>query len=76
MSRISPAKLKQKQYALDDAKIKRAQKLLGTSSEEETIERALDEVIAERERSRAAWRAHKALLKSGIQIKDVYGVLE
>jgi hypothetical protein len=76
MSRISSAKTKQKQYALDEAKIKRAQRLLGTSSEEETIERALDEVIAELERSRAAWRAHKALLKSGIQIKDVYGVLE
>jgi hypothetical protein len=76
MSRISSAKLKQKQYTLDRAKIKRAQKLLGTSSEEETIERALDEVIADRERNRAAWRGHNAFLKSGIQIKDVYGKLE
>jgi len=65
-----------KHYVLDEAKIQRAQKLLGTKTETETIERALEEVITERERNRAAWRAHERLLKSGIQIKDVYGVLE
>jgi len=41
-----------------------------------TIERALEEVITERERIRAAWQAHEQFLKSGIQIRDVYGVLE
>jgi hypothetical protein len=70
------AKVKHKHYVLDEKKIKRAQKLLGTATETETIERALEEVITERERRRAARRAHKRFLKSGIQIQDVYGVLE
>jgi hypothetical protein len=65
-----------KHYVLDEAKIRRAQKLLGTKTETETIERALEEVITERERSRAAWRAHERFLRSGIQIRDVYGVLK
>jgi Bacterial antitoxin of type II TA system, VapB len=69
-------KSKHKHYVLDEAKIRRAQKLLGTKTETETIERALDEVITERERNQAAWRSHERLIKSQIQIKDVYGVLE
>ena len=70
------SKSRHKHYVLDEAKIRRAQKLLGTKTETETIERALEEVITERERIRAAWRAHEQFLKSGIQIRDVYGVLE
>jgi hypothetical protein len=70
------AQSKRKQYLIDEAKIRRAQKLLGTATEAETIERALDEIISERERNQAAWRAHRRLISSGIQIKDVYGVLE
>jgi hypothetical protein len=70
------SKSKHKHYVLDEAKIRRAQKLLGTKTETETIERALEEVISERERVRAAWQAHERLLKSGVQIRDVYGVLE
>jgi hypothetical protein len=69
-------KSRHKHYVLDEAKILRAQKLLGTKTETETIEHALEEVIAERERQRAAWRSHERLLKSGIQIRDIYGVLE
>lgn len=69
-------KSRHKHYVLDEAKILRAQQLLGTKTETETIERALDEVITERERQRAAWRSHARLLKSGIQIRDIYGVLE
>lgn len=69
-------KTKHKHYVLDEMKIKRAQKLLGTTTETETIERALEEVITEIERNRTAWRAHERFLKSGIQIRDVYGVLE
>jgi len=68
------SKSRHKHYVLDEAKIRRAQKLIGT--ETETIERALEEVITERERVRAAWQAHERLLKSGVQIRDVYGVLE
>ena len=71
---------KHKHYILDEAKIKRAQKLLGTRTETETIERALDEVILAREHSTRAWQAHQRLLKAGhkdqIVIRDVYGVLE
>jgi hypothetical protein len=70
------SKSRHKHYVLDEAKIRRAQKLLGTKTETETIERALEEVITERERVRAAWQAHERLLKSGVQIRDVYGMLE
>ena len=70
------SKSRHKHYVLDEAKIRRAQKLLGTKTETETIERALEEVITEWERIRAAWKAHEPFLKSGIQIRDVYGVLE
>ncbi len=70
------AQSKHKHYPIDEAKIRRAQKLLGTTTEAETIERALDEIISERERNQAAWRAHRRLISSGIQIKDVYGVLD
>ena len=70
------SKSRHKHYVLDEAKIRRAQKLLGTKTETETIERALEEVITERERVRAAWQTHERLLKSGVQIRDVYGVLE
>jgi len=75
MSRTS-SKSRHKHYVLDEDKIRRAQKLLGTKTETETIERALEEVITERERIRAAWQTHERILKSGVQIKDVYGVLE
>lgn len=42
--------IKQKRYALDKSKIKRAQKTLSAQTENETIERALEEVISEHER--------------------------
>jgi hypothetical protein len=67
---------KHKHFILDQAKIERAQKLLGTQTEKETIERALEEVIEERERNRGAWVAHERFVKSGIEIRDVYGVLQ
>jgi hypothetical protein len=65
--------IKRKQYALDEKKIKRAQKLLGTKSETETIERALDEVISDREAQRRAWAATERFIKAGPMIKDVFG---
>ena len=76
MTREPRATSKHKHYVLDETKIRRAQKLLGTKTETETIERALEEVITERERNRAAWRAHRRLLDSGVEVRDVYGVLE
>lgn len=67
--------VKQKRYALDEAKLKQAQKLLGAKTETETIELALDEVISERERQRRAWAATERFLRSGAVIKDVFGRL-
>jgi hypothetical protein len=64
-----------KHLRLDTAKIKRAQRLLKAATETETVDRALDEVIAEHERNRLAREAHERFVKSGIEIKDVYGKL-
>lgn len=69
------AAIKQKRYALDETKLKQAQKLLGAKTETETIELALDEVISERERQRRAWAATERFIKSGAVIKDVFGRL-
>ena len=72
MSRaISP----RKKTGLDPIKIKRAKRVLGTTAETETIERALDEIVEEDRRNRRAWKAHERFLKSGAQIDDVYGNL-
>src|SRR5437016_6815620 len=75
-SRYDCIQKKHKHYVLNEDKIRRAQELLGTKTETETIERALEEVISEKERNRVAWQAHKRLVNRGIQIRDVYGVLE
>ena len=61
---------------LDPTKIKRAKRVLGTTTETETIERALDEILEEDRRNRAAWTAHERFLKSGAKIDDVFGNLE
>ncbi len=70
------AKAKRKQLLIDDAKLQRVQKILGVSTESEAVERALDELLTEHERNRLAWRAHDRFLKSGIEIKDVYGLFD
>jgi hypothetical protein len=57
-----------KHLALDQAKLKRAQKILGARSEAETIERALDFVIDEDERTRRAWSTHNRFLRSCLKI--------
>lgn len=61
---------------VNETKLKRAQKLLGVETETEVIELALDELIAERERNRRAWKATERLLKSGIQVEDAFGRLD
>ena len=73
MSRVSPA---HKHYRLNERKIKLAQEILGAKTETETIERALDQIIIERQRDRLLLKAHKRFFESGIRIKDVYGNLE
>jgi hypothetical protein len=64
---------KNKHLILDQTKLKKAQKILGAKTETETIERALEQVISEAEKDHRAWAAHEKLIKSGIQIKDVFG---
>ena len=68
--------VRHKHFLLDQRKIQRAQKALGTRTETETIEKALEEAVSERKRNRSAWAAHERFIRSGIRIKDVYGVLE
>jgi hypothetical protein len=65
-----------KHFQLDAVKIKRAQRLLRAKTETETIERALDFTITEHERNRLAWEANERFLRSGGEIKDVFGKLD
>jgi hypothetical protein len=68
-----------KHLILDQTKLKRAQKVLGAKTETEAIERALDSVIDEDERSRRAWAAHDRFIRTaareGLQIHDAFGRL-
>ncbi len=64
-----------KHFQLDSAKIKRAQKALHAKTETEAIERALDFAIAEHQKNRLVRQANERLIKSGIEIEDVYGTL-
>jgi len=65
-----------KHFRLDSAKIKRAQRVLRADTETEAVDRALDLVISEHERNRLTLEANDRFVKSGIKIKDVYGVLD
>ena len=67
---------KRKGLVLDPVKLKRAKRVLGTTTESETIERALDEIVEEDKRNKRAWKAHEQFLSSSSQIDDVYGNLE
>ena len=72
----SASRPKSKGFALDPLKIKKAQRVLGTTNERETLERALDEIVAEDRRNKLAWKAHERFLRSGVHVDDVYGNLE
>ena len=65
-----------KHFRLDAAKLKRAQKLMDAPTETETVERAIDLAILEHERNRVANQAHERFVRSKINVRDVYGVLE
>lgn len=65
-----------KHFQLDAVKLQRAQRTLRADTETETIERALDIVIAEYERNRLTVEANNRFVTSGIDVKDVYGTLE
>ncbi len=64
-----------KHFRLDAAKIKRAQRLLKTGTETETVDLALDVVIAEHERNRLTREANERFVKTAVEIRDVYGKL-
>ena len=64
-----------KHFQFDSAKIKRAHRVLHAKTETEAIERALDFAIAEHEKNRLVLQATERFIKSGIEIKDVYGTL-
>jgi Arc/MetJ family transcription regulator len=64
-----------KHFRLDDAKLKRAQKMLDARTETETVERAIDMAIVEYERNRIANQAHDRFVRSKATVRDVYGVL-
>lgn len=65
-----------KHFRLDPLKLKRAQNALQAATETETVERALDMAISEHERNRLTTEANRKFLKSGIVIRDVFGVLQ
>lgn len=71
---------KNKHFILDQERLKRAQKVLGTRTETETIEIALERVITEADKNKKAWAAHDRFLaagrKNGLVIQDVFGRLE
>jgi hypothetical protein len=71
----SQKKRAHKHFQLDAVKIKRAQRALRAKTETEAIERALDFAIGEHQKNRLVRKANERLLSSGIQIRDVYGVL-
>jgi hypothetical protein len=65
-----------KHFQLDSVKIKRAQKALRAKTETETIDRALDLAISEHESNRLTLEANERFLRSGGEIKDVFGKLD
>jgi hypothetical protein len=64
-----------KHFQLDAAKIRRAQKVFKAKTETEAIERALDFAIDEHEKNRLVSEANERFVRSGVEIKDVYGKL-
>ena len=65
-----------KHFQLDVVKIKRAQRALNAKTETETIERALDFTIDELRKNRVLADANERFIRSGVEIRDVYGNLE
>jgi hypothetical protein len=70
------SRITHKHFRLDHVKLKRAQRALEAATETETVERALDLAISEYERNRIVAEANRQFLKSGIEIRDVYGVMQ
>ena len=71
----TPRKRTHKHFQLDAAKIKRVQKVFKVKTETEAIERALDLVLSEDEKDRIVAEANERFMRSGAEIKDVFGRL-
>jgi glycine cleavage system pyridoxal-binding protein P len=71
---------KNKHFLLDQTRLKKAQEVLGTRTETETIEIALEKVISEADANERAWAAQDKFLKTAVKealvIEDVFGRLE
>ena len=71
---------KNKHFLLDQTRLKKAQEVLGTRTETETIEIALERVISEAEANEKVWTAQDRFLKTAVKeklvIEDVFGRLE
>ena len=72
---LEPEK-KRKHLILSQTKLNMAKKILGTRTETETVELALESIISEAEKNEIAFNATEKFLKSGIEIIDVFGNLE
>jgi hypothetical protein len=70
---IGRSQIVHKHFRLNVAKIKRAQRLLKAPTQTETLDQALDAVIAEHKRNQLAREANERFLRSGIEVRDVYG---
>ena len=64
-----------KHFQLETIKIKRSQKVFKVKTETEAIERALDFAIDEHEKNRLVVEANERFIRSGVEIRDVYGKL-
>jgi hypothetical protein len=71
---------KNKHFVLNQTSLKKAQKVLGTKTETETIEIAIEMVLNEAEKNKKAWSANenfvKKALKEGLLIENAFGRLE
>jgi acetylornithine/succinyldiaminopimelate/putrescine aminotransferase len=65
-----------KHFVLDGTKIKRAQKAFQAKTETEAIELALDFAVDEMRKNRVLAAANARFVRSGVEIRDVYGNLE
>ncbi len=76
----STSSRKNKHLILNQAKLEHAKKILGVTTETETVGIALDRVIDEDKTNKKLWAAHdrfvKSMIADRVEIKDVYGNLE
>jgi hypothetical protein len=74
------ASRRNKHLILNQDRLERAKKILGVSTETETVEIALERLISEAEADKKAWAAHdkfvRSMISGGFEIEDVYGNLE